>query len=363
MEKALNGLRILDFSWVLAGPYATRLLADYGAEVIKVQPLLPEADDRFSQGYYETWNRNKLGITLNLERAEGRKIARRLIAQSDAVVENFSPRVMDNWGLDYPALRNIRPDIIFLRMSAMGHSGPRQNFSGFGPTVQALSGFTSLAGYPGEAPLGVGFSVSDHVSGLYGAVALLGALEYRNNTGEGQYIDLSQTEAMTSLLADNILKYTQNCMMTLDNRPAPEGIYPCRGVDRWAAITVFSQAEWEKFKNALGQPDWAERPEFSTVSARIQNKELLDNHIHCWTVLRTPEEIINILQEHGIAAGIVQNTTDLATDPQLSFRRAESPMEKHKPAPARGENNDYVYRNLLGMSQGEMERLKQDKVI
>lgn len=353
MEKALNELRILDFSWVLAGPYATRLLADYGAEVIKVQALLREADGPFSRGYYETWNRNKLGITLNLESAEGLQIARRLIALSDAVVENFSPRVMDNWGLDYPALKKLRPDIIFLRMSAMGHSGQRQNFSGFGPTVQAFSGLTSLVGYPGEGPLGVGFSVSDHVSGLYGAVALLGALEYRHRTGEGQYIDLSQTEAMTSLLADNILG-------NLHNGAAPEGIYRCRGENRWTAITVCGEVEWTNFKKTLGQPDWSDGPEFSTFSDRIKNKELLDSHIQDWTILRSPEEIMNILQEHGIAAGVVQSAADLAADPQLNFRLAERQGDV---AHAKGADNDYVYRGLLGLSEGEMERLKREKVI
>ncbi len=363
MKNALNGLRILDFSWVLAGPYATRLLADNGAEVIKVQPLLAEANDRFSRGYYETWNRNKLGITLNLNKTEGREIARRLIALSDVVVENFAPRVMDNWGLDYAALRKIRPDIIFLRMSACGQSGPRRDFSGFGPTVQAISGLTSLTGYEGEGPAGVGFSFSDHISGLYGAVALLGALEHRHKTGEGQCIDLSQTEAMTSLLADNILEHTRNCQQDSSDRPAPEGIYPCKGEDRWVAITVSGEAEWTKFKKALGKEGWSNWPEFSSCSARLQNKERLDSQIREWTILHTPEEIMQPLQAHGIAAGVVQNAADLIADPQLLaggfFRQAEN----DRTAPTKGQDNDYVYRNLLGISQGEIERLKQEGVI
>ena len=263
---------------------------------------------------------------------------------------------MDNWGLDYTALQKIRPDIIFLRMSALGHSGPQQDFSGFGPTVQAVSGLTSLTGYQGESPLGMGFSVSDHISGLYAAVAFLGALEHLQKTGQGQYIDISQTETMTSLLADNILEYTRNSRNDLTNRPALEGIYPCRGENRWAAMTVTSLEEWDNFKKALGQPDWADSPEFSTISARIQNKEMLDSYIQDWTVLHTPEEVMTILQEYGIAAGTVQNTADLTADPQLQarsfFRPEEKPAELRKTAPVKGEANDYVYRDLLGFSHG-----------
>src|ERR1035437_6899205 len=141
-QQILKDIRILDFSWVLAGPYATRLLADFGAEVIKVQPLAPEAGDKFNRGYYNTWNRNKLGISLNLSKPEGIEIAKGLVKLSDAVVENFSPRVMTNWGLDYPELQKLKPDIIMLSLSAMGHSGPWRDYSGFGPTVQAFSGMT-----------------------------------------------------------------------------------------------------------------------------------------------------------------------------------------------------------------------------
>jgi crotonobetainyl-CoA:carnitine CoA-transferase CaiB-like acyl-CoA transferase len=218
-QPILKDIRILDFSWVLAGPYATRLLADFGAEVIKVQPLAPEAADRFSRGYYSTWNRNKLGITLNLSKTEGIEIAKALVKLSDAVVENFSPRVMENWGLGYPQLEQLKPDIIMLSLSAMGHSGPWKDYTGFGPTVQAFSGITNLTSYPGEPPGGIGYSYADHVSGLYGSLALLGALEYRRQTGKGQYIDLSQTEAMTSLLADPVLDYTHTGI-----EPAPPGL-------------------------------------------------------------------------------------------------------------------------------------------
>ena len=184
-SSILHNIRILDFSWVLAGPYATRLLADFGAEVIKIQPLMAEEDDAFSRGYYNAWNRNKLDITLNLNKPEGIGIVKKLVKISDVVVENFSPRVMANWGLDYAELQKIKPEIIFLSLSIMGHSGPWKDFSGFGPTVQAFSGITSLTGYPGQPPSGVGYSYADHIAGLYASLAIMGALEYRSKNGKG----------------------------------------------------------------------------------------------------------------------------------------------------------------------------------
>jgi crotonobetainyl-CoA:carnitine CoA-transferase CaiB-like acyl-CoA transferase len=376
VQPVLKGLRILDFSWVLAGPYATRILADFGAEVIKIQPLLPESADTFSRGYYNTWNRNKLGITLNMEKTQGVEIACKLVALCDAVVENFSPRVMDNWGLDYPALQLIRPDIIYLRMSAAGHSGARQNYSGFGPTVQAASGLTGLTGYEGEAPLGIGFSIADHIAGLYGAIALLGALEFRNKTGRGQYIDLSQTETLSLLLADPVLEYTKQTRIDLNNHPVPQGIYRCQGENRWVAITINSDTEWNNFKKVLEQPNWAEQPEFSTKTSRLQNSGPLDTYIQAWTLTHSPFEVITLLQHHNIASGVVQNTADLACDPQLKsrsfffeqfpsspIRLSQSSAAYRKTAPLKSADNDYVYRGLLGFSSARMDRLKRDNVI
>ena len=261
-KPALKGIRILDFTWVLAGPYATRILADFGAEVIKVQPLMPQEDDDFARGYYNTWNRNKLGITLNLNKPEGVALAKKLVGISDAVVENFTPRVMANWGLDYDNLKKIKPEVIMLSLSTMGSSGPWRDYTGFGPTIQAFSGITYLTSYPGKPPLGLGTAYADHVAGLLACLALLGALEYRQRTGEGQYIDVSQVEAMASLLGDAILGYTINgkeaeAVGNNSTKAAPHGVYQCKGDDRWCALAVFSDDQWQGFKRALGNPPWA----------------------------------------------------------------------------------------------------------
>jgi benzylsuccinate CoA-transferase BbsF subunit len=377
-QPVLQGIRILDFSWVLAGPYATRILADFGAEVIKVQPLMPREEDAFSRGYYNTWNRNKLGITLNLGSPEGITLAKRLVNISDAVVENFTPRVMANWGLDYENLRKIKPNIIMLSLSTMGNTGPWRNYTGFGPTVQAFSGITHLASYPGKPPLGLGTAYADHVAGLLACLALLGALEYRRRTGEGQYIDVSQVEAMASLLGDAIIH-------DKEAQAAPHGVYRCRGDDRWCAIAVFTDEEWQGFKKALGNPPWAEDKKFTTLTARLKNKSGLDKLVEDWTKEHTAEEAMALLQKRGVAAGVVQSAHDLAQDPHLKqrgffielshplpgrtvsdavpVRLSDTPPRYTRPAPVLGQDNGYVYGKLLGMSQDELAELKKQAIV
>ena len=389
-QPVLQKIRILDFSWVLAGPYATRILADFGAEVIKVQPLLPEEEDKFSRGYYNTWNRNKLGITLSLNKPEGVAIAKRLVGISDAVVENFSPRVMANLGLDYDSLRKVKPDLIMLSLSTMGNSGPWRDYVGFGPTVQAFSGITYLTSFPGKPPLGLGTSYADHIAGLIACLALLSALEYRRKTGEGQYIDVSQVEAMAGLLGDAILDYTVRGeevepVGNSSTEAAPHGVYRCQGDDRWCAIAVFTDEEWQGFKRALGNPPWAEDKRFATLAGRLKHSEELDRLVEDWTKERTAEEAMALLQRQGVAAGVVQDASDLAEDPQLKergffieldhpelgktisdavpIRLSDTPARYTRAAPIQGQDNNYVYRELLGMSEDEIDKLREQGVI
>jgi len=389
-QPVLQNIRILDFSWVLAGPYATRILADFGAEVLKVQPLLPEAEDKFSRGYYNTWNRNKLGITLNLNRPEGVALAKRLVSISDAVVENFTPRVMANWGLDYASLKKIKPDIVMLSMSTMGNTGLWRDYTGFGPTIQAFSGITYLTSFPGKPPLGLGISYADHIAGLVACLALLGALEYRRRTGEGQYIDVSQLEAMASLLGDAILEYMVSGrevepVGNSSTEAAPHGVYRCKGDDRWCAVAVFTDEEWRGFKRALGNPPWTEDKNFATFTGRLKNKARLDRLVGDWTREHTAEEVMALLQRQGVAAGVVQDASNLAKDPQLRargffieldhpelcktisdampIRLSETPAKYSRAAPVRGQDNDYVYKQLLGMGEGELAKLRQQGIV
>jgi len=389
-QPVLQNIRILDFTWVLAGPYATRILADFGAEVIKVQPLMPEAEDKFSRGYYNTWNRNKLGITLNLNKPQGVALARKLVGISDAVMENFTPRVMANWGLDYPNLKKIKPDLIMLSMSTMGNTGRWRDYTGFGPTIQAFSGITHLTSFPGKPPLGLGYSYADHIAGLMASLALLGALEYRHRTGEGQYIDVSQVEAMSSLLGSAILDYTVNGrpaepMGNSSTQAAPYGVYRCQGDDRWCALAVFTDEEWQGFRRALGNPPWTKDKRFATLSSRLENSDELDRLVEGWTREHSAEEVMARLQEQGVAAGVVQDASDLANDPQLKERGffieldhpelgktisdaipiklSDTPAKYHRPAPVLGQDNGYVYGELLGMSEDEVAELKEQGII
>lgn len=370
----LNGIRILDFTWALAGPYATRLLADFGAEVIKVQsPLMSAEDDAFARGYFNTWNRNKLGVTLNLNKPEGIALAKKLVAISDAVVENFSPRVMSNWGLDYTNLKKTKSDIILVSMSVMGQGS---NYTGYGPTVHALSGMTRLTGFPGQ-PVGPGFSYADHVAGLYASIKLLAALEKRNQTGKGQFIDISEVDIMKGLLPDN------KHLKPMDNnslKAAPHNIYQCKD-SRWIAIAAFTEEEWQGIKNALGNLAWAENKKFSTLSKRLKNSDELDKLITIWTQQHTAVEAMSLLQENDVASGVVQDAADLAKDLQLYSRGffskdAQMPLvdavpismsaakaEYKRAALSPWQDNGYVYGQLLGISQEEMTKLKEKRVI
>jgi benzylsuccinate CoA-transferase BbsF subunit len=386
-QSVLHDIRILDFTWVLAGPYATRLLADFGAEVIKVQPLLStETDDDFSRGYYNTWNRNKLGITLNLSRPEGIKIAGKLVKICDGIVENFTPRVMTNWGLDYENLKKIKPDIIMVSLSLMGRTGPRKDYTGYGPTAHATSGMTYLTSFLGGPPLGPGFSYADHVSGLYASLAFLEALEHRRRTGEGQHIAISEVEAMAGLLGGTGPKGVAGKELKLignrSKEAAPHNVYPCRGKDRWCAIAIFTDEEWQRFKRALGDPAWAEDEKFATPSGRSENSDELDRLIMVWTKKHTAGEVMSRLQSHGVAAGIVKNAADLTRDPQLKARgffidrqetgklvdanpiRLSGASARYDlPAPMPGRDNNYVYGELLGLNEKEMTELRKKGVI
>ncbi|MFA5308553.1 MAG: CoA transferase [Dehalococcoidales bacterium] len=366
-KSILHNVRVLDFTRVLAGPYATRLLGDFGAEVIKVQrPGTPADEDAFARGYYNTWNRNKRSITLDLNKPEGLALAKKLAGISDAVIENFTPRVMENWGLDYTSLKKIKSDIIMVSMSAMGRQSPRRDYTGYAPTVHALAGLTGRMALPGGPPLGPGFSYADHIAGLYASLGLLGALEERTKTGEGQYLDISEVDVMRGLLTDE------------EAPSAPNNIYPCRD-GGWCAAAVFTEEEWRGLKRALGSPGWAEDAQFSTAEGRRENRAELDGLISVWTREHTANEVMSLLQANGAAAGKVQDAADLAKDPQLKargffiqgdvltdaspIRMGRGGAEYERPAPAPGQDNDYVYGKLLGLSAGEISALKNKGVI
>jgi len=392
-QGILSGLRVLDFTWVLAGPYATRILADFGAEVIKVQSKKTTGGAQSNlTGFFNHWNRNKRSITLDMSYPEAREIVLKLTKMSDVVIENFSPRVMSNWGLDYEKLKEVRTDLVMASMSGMGQTGPWKDFVAFGPTLQALSGLTCLTSFAQDSPIGVGYAYADLIAGLYSVFAILAALEYRDRTGKGQYIDLSEYEAMATLMGPTLLDTAVNRkeVMPQGNCPdyilaAPYGCYKCSGTDRWCVIAVFDEGEWKGLCRVMGHPPWTKNERFSTVSKRREHADELNEFIGQWTLQYTPEKVVSLLQEAGVAAGVVQDAEDLAKDPQLKARDyfvkldhpvlgktisdryplkfKDRPKADWKSAPLWAEDNQYVYMELLGFTGEELSSYIEKGII
>ena len=407
----LSYYRVVDLGTAWAGPMAAQLLADMGAQVIKVEsrakldglrlgrPMVGEdagAGDRGLwpelQPVFHSLNRNKLGVTLNLKDTEGLRLLQELIARSDVVMNNYSPGVLDRLGLDYPGLRKIQPDIILVSMPSMGDSGPLRDALAYAPIIQSLSGLTSVIGYGGDEPL-VGelqSPWSDAVSSLHAALAAVAALRHRSLTGQGQAIEVAQLETTTSMLGEPLLELqmTGDVARPRGNQDlefAPHGNYPCAGEDSWVAIAVKTDAEWQRLCQALGNPAWSKDPAFRDRASRIVNSKALDLRLAEWTAQRTSGEITEFLQSHGVAAMPVMNIADQFADPHLRDREAYveiehsrvgvewlygvpwqlsgTPGSVREPAPLLGQHNEYVFRQLLGLTQEELEKLQAAQAI
>lgn len=423
-KQALAGLRVIDLSQIFAGPYATKLLADMGAEVIRVEcaarsgrggalprmkpggafgASFPDGDtgersyNRFA--YYNEVNRNKYAITLDLTKSLGVEVFERLVRISDVVVENFTPRVMKNFGLDYPVLRETNPKIIMISLSGYGQDGPYRDYVTYGEGIEAMVGLSQLTAYPDGEPLKPGVAYADATSGLHAAFAILAALRYRRLTGNGQYIDLAMREAVTPILGEAIMDYTMNkrAAKPMGNRHpmmAPHGCYRAqgkgvKGVENekegaWIAIAVSSDEEWRDLCYAMGDPLWTRDAKFASRSGRLANREELDRLIGEWTSGYDHIELMNMLQGSGIKAGAVFNISELAHDPHLnergffeelshpeagthlypgvSWRMSRTQGRLRLPAPCFGEHNRYVFGELLGMSDEEVSRLADEGV-
>ena len=389
----LRGLRVLDLTRVLAGPFTTRILADFGAEVIKIQSKkIATGAESNTAPYFCAWNRNKRSMTLDLGHPEARELFLKLVKISDVVVENFSSRVMSNWDLNYDRLKEVNRKLIMLSMSGMGQTGPWKDYVAFGPTLQSLGGLTYLTSYSQDEPVGLGYAYADLVSGLYGAMAILAALEYRDRMGQGQYIDLSEYEAVCTMIGPTLMDtfVNQNEIFPKGNAgdhmpAAPYGCYKCLGEDRWCVIAVFTKEEWHAFCRVLGNPVWAKEDRYSSIPMRKDNKEELDRRIEKWTAKRTAKSIVQSLQRAGVSAGMVQNAEDLAKDPQLLARNffepvnhpalgetktdtspihfLDSPKGPLKGSPLLGEDNQYVYKELLGLSEDTIQSYTERGII
>ena len=394
-RRALEGVRILDFTWVVAGPVATRILADQGAEIIKIERRDTLDLGTRRGGFSGNLHRGKQSTVVNMADPRGVALAKRLAAVSDVVIDNFSARVMRNWGLDYAGLKQLKPDVIAVSMSGFGHTGPHKDYVSYGPTLQALSGYTLQMRHPGGEPAGWGYSYADMTGGYSGALAVLAALWHRRRTGQGQFVDLSQFEAISSLVGPGLLDLLNRDTASppVGNRSqeapaAPHGVYRCRGEDRWCAIAVFSDEEWRSLCRVMGDPAWAAQSRFAGLAERLQHREDLDRHLETWTRRLAPEDVAARLQAAGVAASLVANGADLDRDPQLRargywtrlptkqedgrtdvvldgppFKLSRTPGYVAAPGPLLGEQTDDVLRRVLGLSAQQVADLKADRVV
>lgn len=401
-RQIFEGVKIADFSWVIVGPTIVRGLAEHGATVIHIEShrypdtgrvMSPFKDNKpsiDSSAWHAIINPNKYGISLDLNKPKGQEIARKLVKWADIVCESMAPGAMAKFGLDYESCRKIKPDIIYFSTCQFGQSGPLARYAGYGQLGAAYGGFSYALGQPGKPPPQLHNNFPDFIAPPYMVTTLAAALLYRHKTGKGIYLDESQVEAGATFLGPAILDYVVNVRVAkrLGNRDpymAPHGIYPCRGDDRWLAIAVSNEEEWQAFLTAIDNPDWSKDPRFSTIISRKENEDELDSLVAHWTLNYTPGQAMQLLQDVGVAAGIVATGEDLFNDPQLkyrghyvfldhtvigkhayhapAFRFSKTPYRLWKAAPCLGEDNLYVYQEILGLSEDEISDLMTEGVI
>jgi len=390
--KALEGLKVLDFTWVAAGPIVGLYLAHHGATVIHVEsthrpdilrtaaPYKDNIPGLNRSGDWDAYHSNKLGMGLNLGHPKGVEVAKRLVIWSDIVAENFAPGIMKKLGLSYDDLKNLKPDIIMASTSNLGQTGPEALQPGYGTMLVSYAGFTSLTGWPDRTSVKPYGAYTDFVAPRFLVTALLAALDYHRRTGKGQYLDMSQLEAGAQCLAPALMDYAVNGRIwtRMGNEcpyAAPHGAYSCQGDDRWCAIAVFNDEEWDALCQIMGNPDWTKKPEFATLLGRKKNEEELNERIGEWTKNFSAEKIVEKLQAVGIRAGVVKNAADVQDDPQLAYRHyfwqlehpeiglhsyegpgfilSKTPAEIKSPSSLLGEHTEYVCREILGMSDEE----------
>ena len=397
-KKLLEGIKVADFSWVFAGPLTTKTLADCGAQVIRIEGVTRPDVERIRHPYkdeiagmnralhFNQHNTGKLSIGVNLAKSKGKELAKKIVARSDLVVENFSGGAMKRMGLGYEELKKVKPDIIMLSACMQGQNGPHAGHPGFGHHLTALAGFHHIVGWPDRSPQHFG-AYTDYITVHFALLIILAALDYRKRTGKGQYIDLSQYESSIHFMTPLILDYNVNQRVAkrAGNRvdhASPHGIYRCRGEDRWCAIAVFNDKEWNSFCRVIGNPALIDDSRFATLQGRKENEDELDRLVEEWTYQQDAEEIMALMQATGVSAGVVETQIDiLDKDPHLAHRQfsrevKHPEVEKyraHRPpfipskasyevrrAPLIGEHNEYVCKEILGLSDDEIGELVVD---
>ncbi|MBI2847311.1 MAG: CoA transferase [Chloroflexi bacterium] len=415
MGLPLEGIRILDLSWIWAGPYATKLLADMGAEVIKIEaaraydwhrgPVSPAPGAQGitsypdgvpgerpwnRSGWFNSLNMNKRGITLDIHTPLGGQTFLELVRISDVVIENFRYGILERLGFGYDVLRCTKPDIVVVSMPAFGNSGPWRNYIGYGVGQELLAGMAHMTGYPGEDPMKSGINHGDPITGSHAAIAILSALFRRHRTGQGAFIDISHMESSVCLVGEYILGFqmTGRNPDRMGNRHpamAPHGIYRCRGEDQWLTIAVESDAQWQCLCEVMGRADLAKSPQFTDVLSRWCHQDEMDSAITEWTQRMDAGEAAALLQNAGVAAAPVLTSRGLLNDahfrargvfktvthpetgthlyPGMAWHMSSIKNKPYSSAPRLGEDNSYIYSELLGMTRRRLEEMEQEGVV
>jgi CoA:oxalate CoA-transferase len=396
MTKALEGVRVLDFTQYLSGPHCTAVLSELGAEIIKVEmpgkgepervamPMTPKRESY----QFLSYNRGKKSITLNLKNPKGLEIANKLTAKADVLVENFAPGVLERLGLGYEEASKINPRIIYASISGFGQTGPRRNDISYDVVAQAMGGLMSVTGYPDGEPLKVGVSLGDYMGGYNGAIAILAALYYRKVTGEGQAIDISMQDGIWAMVFPDRADYfdTHIVPKRFGNRlssSAPFGAYNAK--DGYVVICTITDPQWQRVLQAMGREDLSGEQRYATRENRTKNMGEVDGLVQGWCKGRTVEEAIAILKRFQVPCSPLPTFDQVAGDPQLLsremivevdqpvsgkvkltgsvYKMSKTPGDRKKRVPAVGEHNEEIYGGLLGIDAREMQKLKEESVI
>lgn len=399
----LDDVKVADFSWIAAVPIATKTLADYGATVVRIESRArldtsrqtgPFRDDKPGlnrSGFFADLNTSKFDLALNLKHPQAYAIAKRLVEWADVVVESFTPSVMGGFGFAYEDIVQWKPDIVMLSSSMQGHTGSNREYRGYGGQGSALSGLHHVTGWPDRVAAGPKGAYTDSIAPRLAVAALLAALDYRERTGEGQYIDLSQVEgAIANFMSTEVLDYTVNKRIAgrIGNRSghaAPHGSFPTLGDDYWLALAVESDEQWRALRRVMGDPDWARAQQFASTSARLAGVETLEAHIAGWTRLHEVHALVERLQSEHVPSAAVYKSRDLFEDPQLAHRNhfrplphaelgtvgyngpahelSETPAVLRWAAPLLGEHTGYVMTEILGYTAADVEAFAANHVL
>ncbi|MEE8413568.1 MAG: CoA transferase [Dehalococcoidales bacterium] len=392
-KKLFEGIRIVEVTVYQTGPLTTQAFSNLGAEVIKIETRsqMTGGGGAPGMGGGNAKATNKLSVSLNFANPKGLEVARRIIATADIFVENLAGHSLIRKGLGYEDLKKIKPDIIMLSTCMQGQTGPYANHGASGHKLSALSGFNQIYGWPDRDPAWIA-AYTDNIAPPYNVIALLAALDYRRRTGKGQFLDMSQNETGVQFMAPLILDYVVNKRVAgrEGNKypyAAPHNAYRCIGEDKWCAISVFTDEEWKSFCQVIGNPALAEDPRFATLPARKENEQELDGLVNEWTTNHTPVTVMTLMQEAGVAAGMVENAEDQAQrDPQLKHRHFLWEVDRSGgegtflappgihfllskaecellPSPTLGEHNDYVFKELAGLTDEEITEMASEGII